>query len=115
MANDPLPLRTRNPALRIAHALATGTPRRTPVAEILGETPVPRALHRMQIPPRARITYAAMLSFCDCDGILRISRRRLAEATGQSAVTIRNVFRALIAADLVEIDGRDVRCRLRMV
>ena len=99
----------------IEEAVATGTPRRTLVAEILGATPLPRAIHHIAIPPRARITYAAMLRFADCDGILRISRRQLAEVTGQSATTIRRVLHALIGADLVEIDGRAVRCRLRRV
>jgi hypothetical protein len=108
-------MRYRDPSQLIEEAVATGTPRRTLVAEILGATPLPRALHHIAIPPRARITYGAMLRFSDCDGILRISRRRLAEVTGQSATTIRRVIRDLIAADLVDIEGRAVRCRLRMV
>jgi|RhiMethySRZTD1v2_1073278.scaffolds.fasta_scaffold2641074_2 hypothetical protein len=107
--------RVRDLSLLIEHALATGTPRQTPVAEILGVTPLPRAIHRIPIPPRARITYAAMLGFCDCDGVLRISQRGLAKTTGQSAATIRRVITLLTRAGLVEVKGRHLRCRLRGV
>ena len=114
--------KSRDVSRLVEHALATGTPRTTPVAEIVGTTPIPSAIHVIDIPaalrvpaPTARFTYAAMLGFCDVDGVVRATDERLADATGQSVATIRRVIDALVAVGLVEVNAGVLRCLLRVV
>jgi hypothetical protein len=111
--------RSRDLTDLVEFAIATGTPAETPVSNILaGMIPIPNAVQQIKIPPafkvrswRARFTYTGMLAFADVDGIVRCSRRRLAEATGQSY----RVVRALIAIGIVEKVGGNLRCLLRTV
>ena len=115
--------RSRDLTELVEWAIATGTPRQTPVSDILrGMVPTPNAIWQIRIPPelrvstaRAKFTYTGLLSFADVDGIVRCSRRRLAEATGQSIRTLRRVLRALVAVGLVEDVAGTLRCRLRVV
>ena len=106
----------------VEQALAEGTPRTTPVADIVGMTPIPSAVHVIEIPaelrvaaPTARYTYATLLGFCDADGIVRATEERLSEATGQSVATIRGALQALAAVGLVEINAGALRCLLRVI
>jgi hypothetical protein len=106
----------------VARALRTGVPRKTPVADIIGQTLIPHAVFapiaytgpvRLS---RMRLTYCAVLAYADCDGILRCSAEELARATQQSCRLLRRVLRALVECGWLEKVGkRGYRALLRVV